>query len=134
MLARLVTQRLGDRLDPSLVIENRPGGSGVVGSQVLLGAPADGHLLILATGNTHTVLPAANPKLPFDPTAVVPVTGIAAAVMALVARPWHRRSRTRPREGAGGAALARLRVLWRRHGLPCRRGGYPFRRRDRADP
>jgi tripartite-type tricarboxylate transporter receptor subunit TctC len=87
MLARLVAQRLGDRLGQPLVIENRPGGSGVVGSQALLGAPADGHSLILATGDTHTVLPAANPKLPFDAAAFVPVTGIAAVVMALVARP-----------------------------------------------
>jgi tripartite-type tricarboxylate transporter receptor subunit TctC len=87
MLARLIAQRLGDRLGQPLVIENRPGGNGVVASQALLGAPADGHALILATGDTHTVLPAANPKLPFDAAAFVPVTGIAAVVMALVARP-----------------------------------------------
>ena len=87
MLARLIAQRLGDRLGQPLVIENRPGGSGVVASQALLGAPADGQALILATGDTHTVLPAANPKLPFDAAAFVPVTGIAAVVMALVARP-----------------------------------------------
>ena len=74
MLARLIAQRLGDRLGQPLVIENRPGGSGVVGSQALLGAPADGHALILATGDTHTVLPAANPKLPFDAAAFVPNT------------------------------------------------------------
>ena len=87
MLARLIAQRLGDRLGQPLVLENRPGGSGVVASQALLGAPADGHSLILATGDTHTVLPAANPRLPFDAGAFVPVTGIAAVVMALVARP-----------------------------------------------
>lgn len=87
MLARLIAQRLGDRLGQPLVIENRPGGSGVVASQALLGAPADGQALILATADTHTVLPAANPKLPFDAAAFVPVTGIAAVVMALVARP-----------------------------------------------
>src|SRR5207244_11023327 len=49
MLARLLAQRLGDRLGQRLVIENRPGGSGVVASQALLGAPADGQALILAT-------------------------------------------------------------------------------------
>jgi tripartite-type tricarboxylate transporter receptor subunit TctC len=97
MLARLIAQRLGDRLGQPLVIENRPGGSGVVASQALLGAPADGHALILATADTHTVLPAASPKLPFDAAAFVPVTGIAAVVMALVARP-----------GLGAADLAQF--------------------------
>ncbi|MFC7538983.1 tripartite tricarboxylate transporter substrate-binding protein [Siccirubricoccus deserti] len=61
MLARLVAQGLGNRLGQPLVVENRPGGVGVVATQNLLGAPADGHALIFATCDTHTIMPAANP-------------------------------------------------------------------------
>ncbi|WP_187829898.1 Bug family tripartite tricarboxylate transporter substrate binding protein [Siccirubricoccus phaeus] len=87
MLARLISQRLGDRLGQPLVVENRPGGVGVVASQNILASPADGHALILATCDTHTVMPAANPRLPFRAADFVPVTGIANVVMALIARP-----------------------------------------------
>lgn len=87
MLARLIAQGLGEKLGQPLVIENRPGANGVVATQNLLGSPADGHSLILATADTHTVLPAANPRLPYNVTEFVPVSGIASVVFALVARP-----------------------------------------------
>ncbi|GGC53429.1 ABC transporter substrate-binding protein [Siccirubricoccus deserti] len=87
MLARLVAQGLGNRLGQPLVVENRPGGVGVVATQNLLGAPADGHALIFATCDTHTIMPAANPRLPYNAAEFVPVTGVATTVMALIARP-----------------------------------------------
>lgn len=87
MLARLIAQGLGEKLGQPLVIENRPGANGVVATQNLLGSPADGHSLILATADTHTVLPAANPRLPYNVAEFVPVSGIASVVFALVARP-----------------------------------------------
>jgi tripartite-type tricarboxylate transporter receptor subunit TctC len=87
MLARLVAAGLGETLGQSLVVENRPGANGVVASQALLGLPADGHTLILATADTHTVLPAANPRLPYNVADFVPVSGMASVVFSLVARP-----------------------------------------------
>jgi tripartite-type tricarboxylate transporter receptor subunit TctC len=87
MLARLVSNRLGDALGQPLVVENRPGANGVVATQALLGVPADGHALLLATADTHTVLPAANPKLPYKANEFVPVSGMASVVFSLVARP-----------------------------------------------
>jgi len=87
MLARLVAAGLGESLGQPLVIENRPGANGVVATQALLGVPADGHALILATADTHTVLPAANPRLPYKVADFVPVSGMASVVFALVARP-----------------------------------------------
>lgn len=87
MLARLIAQGLGEKLGQALVIENRPGANGVVATQNLLGSPADGHSLILATADTHTVLPAANPRLPYNVAEFVPVSGIASVVFSLVARP-----------------------------------------------
>jgi tripartite-type tricarboxylate transporter receptor subunit TctC len=87
MLARLVATGLGESLGQSLVVENRPGANGVVATQALLGAPADGYTLILATADTHTVLPAANPRLPYNVAEFVPVSGMASVVFSLVARP-----------------------------------------------
>jgi tripartite-type tricarboxylate transporter receptor subunit TctC len=87
MLARLVASGLGESLGQPLVVENRPGANGVVATQALLGAPADGHALILATADTHTVLPAANPRLPYKVADFVPVSGMASVVFALAARP-----------------------------------------------
>ena len=87
MLARLVATGLGESLGQPLVVENRPGANGVVATQALLGAPADGYTLILATADTHTVLPAANPRLPYNVAEFVPVSGMASVVFSLVARP-----------------------------------------------
>ncbi|PZW43087.1 tripartite-type tricarboxylate transporter receptor subunit TctC [Humitalea rosea] len=87
MLARLISQNLGAKLGQSLVIENRPGGSGVVATMGLLASPPDGHAVLLATADTHTVLPAANPRLPYNVAEFVPVTGVASVVFALVTRP-----------------------------------------------
>jgi tripartite-type tricarboxylate transporter receptor subunit TctC len=52
----------------AVVVENRPGGGGVVGAQAVLSAPADGHMLLAAGASTFTVLPIQNQKLPFNPT------------------------------------------------------------------
>ena len=87
LLARQLAGRVGDRLGQPLVIENRPGGNGVIGTQALLNAPADGHTLIMGTADTHTIPPIANPRLPFDVARFVPVTAVAYTAAALVARP-----------------------------------------------
>jgi tripartite-type tricarboxylate transporter receptor subunit TctC len=47
--ARLIGQRLSDRLDQSFVIENRPGAGSNIGTEAVLNAPADGYSLLLAT-------------------------------------------------------------------------------------
>ncbi len=87
MLARLIAQKLGDKLGQPLVIENRPGGNGVVATQAMLTSPQDGHTIMLATADTHTVLPAANPNLPYATSQFVPIAGVASVVFSLVARP-----------------------------------------------
>jgi tripartite-type tricarboxylate transporter receptor subunit TctC len=86
ILARLIAQKVGNGLGQPLVVENRPGGNGVVASQALLTAPADGHNLIMGTADTHTVLPIANPRVPYNVAEFVPVTGAAYTVFGLIAR------------------------------------------------
>lgn len=87
MLARLIAQKLGGRLGQPLVIENRPGGNGVVATQAMLTSPLDGHTIMLATADTHTVLPAANPHLPYVAGEFTPIAGLASVVFSLVTRP-----------------------------------------------
>jgi tripartite-type tricarboxylate transporter receptor subunit TctC len=65
-VARLLAQHVGGVLKQSVVVENRPGGSGVIGSNALLSAPADGHTFMLGF-TTMSQLPATtSAKLPYE--------------------------------------------------------------------
>ena len=66
ILARAVSQKLSDRLGQTVVVDNKPGAGGALGSELAVKAPADGYTLLLATTSTHTIGPAVNPKLPYD--------------------------------------------------------------------
>ena len=64
-LARTIQPALSDALGQSLVIDNRPGASSIIGTDLTAKAAPDGYTLLLIT-TTHTVNPALMPKLPFD--------------------------------------------------------------------
>ncbi|MEA3107616.1 MAG: hypothetical protein QOI88_2221 [Gammaproteobacteria bacterium] len=67
IVARLVCQRLGERLGQTIVIENRAGASGALAADVVAKAPADGYVLGMATTTTHVTTAILNAKLPYDP-------------------------------------------------------------------
>jgi tripartite-type tricarboxylate transporter receptor subunit TctC len=87
ILARLVAQRLGDRFGQPIVVDNRPGANGIVGSRHVLSSPADGLTIMMATADTHTVLPNAYPRPPFPVQNFVPVAEVAKGVVSFIARP-----------------------------------------------
>lgn len=66
ILGRLLAQKLGAALGQQVVIDNKPGAGGTIGSDLVAKAPADGHTLLLATSSTHSIGPALNPKMPYD--------------------------------------------------------------------
>jgi tripartite-type tricarboxylate transporter receptor subunit TctC len=67
IFARAVSQKLGERLGNSVVVDNKPGAGGSIGSDLAAKAPADGYTLLLATSSTHAIGPSyANNKLPYD--------------------------------------------------------------------
>ena len=66
IFARALSQKLPDKLGAQVVVENRPGAGGSLGSDLASKAPADGYTLLLATTSTHTIGPAFNPRLPYD--------------------------------------------------------------------
>lgn len=65
-LARVIGQKLGSAWEQTVVVENRPGGSANIGSDVAAKAPPDGYTLLWG-GIANAVAPALYPKLPYDP-------------------------------------------------------------------
>lgn len=70
IFGRAVSQKLGERLGTSVVVDNKPGAGGSIGSDIVAKAPADGYTLLLATSSTHSIGPSfATNKLPYDAVA-----------------------------------------------------------------
>jgi tripartite-type tricarboxylate transporter receptor subunit TctC len=64
-LARMIAQRVGDGLGQTLVVDNRPGATGIIGAEVVAKANPDGYTLLQAA-TSHATNPAMNAKLPYD--------------------------------------------------------------------
>jgi tripartite-type tricarboxylate transporter receptor subunit TctC len=64
-LARIVTQRVSDGLGQQLVVDNRPGATGIIGAEVVARANPDGYTL-LQVATSHATNPAMLAKLPYD--------------------------------------------------------------------
>lgn len=66
-VARVVGQRMSAMLGQQIIIDNRPGAGGLLGTEMVAKAPPDGYTLMLASISTHGTIPALYSKLPFDP-------------------------------------------------------------------
>ncbi|RYF82924.1 MAG: tripartite tricarboxylate transporter substrate binding protein [Comamonadaceae bacterium] len=66
LFARTLGQKMGERLGTTLVIDNKPGAGGAIGSDLAAKAPPDGYTLLLATTSTHSIGPAITARLPYD--------------------------------------------------------------------
>ncbi len=63
---RLIAQALSQLWGQQVVVENRPGGGGLIGTRAALGEAPDGYTMLVALASVYTILPAQNEKLPFD--------------------------------------------------------------------
>jgi tripartite-type tricarboxylate transporter receptor subunit TctC len=64
--ARVVSQKLGDLLGEKVVIENRPGAAGNIGTELVARAAPDGYTLLMGSAGPQAINPALYPNLPFD--------------------------------------------------------------------
>ena len=88
IVARIVAQKLASQLGQPLVIENRGGAGGTLGTAVAARAPADGYALTVASTSTHVVAPSVYTRLEYDPVKdFAPVSLIAVTPYLLVVHP-----------------------------------------------
>jgi len=88
IVARIVAQKLGERLGQSLVIENRGGGGGTIGTAVAAKSAPDGYTLTVASTSTHVVAPSVYAKLDYDPVKdFAPISLMAVSPYLLVVNP-----------------------------------------------
>lgn len=84
-VARLISLHLGTQLKQSVIVENKPGVSGIVGTQLVAKAPADGYTIMGGTITTHAVNPFFSKNLGYDPvTDFVPLAMVGTVSNVLV--------------------------------------------------
>jgi tripartite-type tricarboxylate transporter receptor subunit TctC len=81
--ARLIAERLSARWGKPVVVENRPGGDGIVGITAFVSAHDD-HTLLFTPAATFTAHPYLHDKLPYDAADLVPVARVSNTIVAIV--------------------------------------------------
>ncbi len=85
---RLIAEYLGKRLGQQIIVDNRPGASGNIGTSLVKTAAPDGYTLVLGFDGTMVINPHVFAKTPFDTAAdFAPVGKIGDAILILVANP-----------------------------------------------
>ncbi len=88
VLGRLLAVGLGEKLGQSVVVENKPGASTVIGAAQVAKAAPDGYTLLLAASTTLTLNPAIRQNLAYDPVkSFTPLGLVADMSLVLVANP-----------------------------------------------
>jgi tripartite-type tricarboxylate transporter receptor subunit TctC len=87
IMARLVGQHLSARIGQQIVVDNRPGASGIIGAEFVSRAAPDGYTFLIANVSL-IVNPFLYPKMPYDPLKdFIPVTNLNSAPLLLVVHP-----------------------------------------------
>jgi tripartite-type tricarboxylate transporter receptor subunit TctC len=88
VIARLLAERLSTAMGVPVVVENRPGAGGVVGSEVVANAAPDGYTLIIGNAGSHGINAAVYTHLPYDiQKDFTPVSQVAVSPNVLVVNP-----------------------------------------------
>src|SRR6185437_13932655 len=87
VMARLLAQKLGERLHEQFIVENRAGAAGIIGSKAVIAAPPDGYTL-LYTPSSLALTVAVNKTPPYDVAKdFTPIVNVAVSPYALVVNP-----------------------------------------------
>ena len=86
--ARIVAQKLAEDWKQQVIVDNRGGASGIIGTEMAARAAPDGYTLLLGTMSTHAVNPAFSKQVPYDPVKdFSPVSLVVSAPQMLVVHP-----------------------------------------------
>jgi putative tricarboxylic transport membrane protein len=87
-VARIIGKRLGEGLGQTVVVEDRSGGGGMIGTELVKNSDADGYTLLLAQSGPISINPGIYPKLPYDPEKdFAPITMTTSYPYVLVVNP-----------------------------------------------
>lgn len=88
VIARIIGQKLTDTLGQQVVIDNRPGANGNIGTELAAKSAADGYTLVMSFDGTMAINPVVYKKLPFDPQKdLAPVVTVAQVPLIIVVQP-----------------------------------------------
>jgi tripartite-type tricarboxylate transporter receptor subunit TctC len=88
IVARLVAQKLGERLGQQVIVDNRGGAGGTIGTEIAAKSNPDGYTLTMGTTSTHVIASAVYSKLKYNPISdFVPLTLVASTPYLLVVHP-----------------------------------------------
>ena len=88
IVGRIVAQKLGEAWGQQVIVDNRGGAGGAIGSDVAAKSAPDGYTILVGTSSTHAVAPSLYSKLAYDPVRdFAPLTLLASATILLAAHP-----------------------------------------------
>ena len=88
LVARVVAQKLSEDLRQQVVVDNRGGAGGIIGTETAARSAPDGYTLLLGTMSSHAVNPAFSKHIPYDPVkAFAPVSNVVSAPQLLAVHP-----------------------------------------------
>ncbi len=88
IVTRILAQKITETWGQQLVVDNRPGAGGNIGSEIVAKSPNDGYMILMATVATHGINAALYSKLPYDPIAdFAPITLVASTPSVLMLNP-----------------------------------------------
>jgi len=88
LISRLLGKKLSESFGQPVIVENRPGGAGIIAAEAVSKAPADGYLLLLGNTGIFAINPHLYSKLPYDPLkGFSPVSMLARVPNLLVVHP-----------------------------------------------
>jgi tripartite-type tricarboxylate transporter receptor subunit TctC len=87
-LARAIAQKLGQNLGTTVIVDNRPGAGGNIGSDIVAKSDPDGYTLLLGTVGTHAINASLYKKMPYDTVKdFAPITLVASVPNIVVVNP-----------------------------------------------
>jgi tripartite-type tricarboxylate transporter receptor subunit TctC len=86
-VARAMSDAFGKALGQTVVVDNKPGSGSSIAADLVAKSPPDGYTLLIASPSSISVNPALNPKLPYTPGDLTPVTKITTSPLVLAVNP-----------------------------------------------